>query len=410
MKPPGPHYWGAGGLTGYFIMAECLWPTDHLFTTPGTYPADVAIEEGVESLFFDGLPYDGKPTRVYAYFGMPSIPVDGPVPGIVLVHGGGGTAFAKWVRLWNSRGYAAIAMDLNGCVPVGVYGSWNHHEWGGPSGISAADIGLLDTIDLPVNDQWYYHAVAAVIRAHSLLRSIEGVDKDRIGVTGLSWGGYTVCIVAGIDARFRFAVPVYGCGFIEEMSFWTPQFENLGVQRRARWADLWDPRQYLPGASMPMLWVTGTNDFAYPLASFQRSYRIASGPRTLCIRIRMPHGHDGPGENPAEIHAFADSMVGQGPPLAQVTSQVLEGSQLRATYTGPVGIESAELVYTLSDNDNWEQREWQSAPTILDREAHTVNAHIPCGVTTAFLNLVDSRQCVVSTEHVVISATELIGG
>ena len=32
----------------------------------------------------------------------------------VLVHGGGGTAFDAWVRLWNDRGYAAIAMDLAG--------------------------------------------------------------------------------------------------------------------------------------------------------------------------------------------------------------------------------------------------------------------------------------------------------
>ena len=36
-------------------------------------------------------------------------------PGIVLVHGGGGTAFANWAQLWAKRGYAAIAMDLAGC-------------------------------------------------------------------------------------------------------------------------------------------------------------------------------------------------------------------------------------------------------------------------------------------------------
>jgi dienelactone hydrolase len=36
-------------------------------------------------------------------------------PGIVLVHGGGGAAFAKWAELWAKRGYAGIAMDLAGC-------------------------------------------------------------------------------------------------------------------------------------------------------------------------------------------------------------------------------------------------------------------------------------------------------
>jgi hypothetical protein len=35
------------------------------------------------------------------------------VPGIVLLHGGGGTAFESWVKLWVDRGYAAIAIDTS---------------------------------------------------------------------------------------------------------------------------------------------------------------------------------------------------------------------------------------------------------------------------------------------------------
>jgi hypothetical protein len=43
---------------------------------------------------------------------------------MVLIHGGGGTAFADWVRLWTGRGYAAIAMDLCGCVPRKMKNGW----------------------------------------------------------------------------------------------------------------------------------------------------------------------------------------------------------------------------------------------------------------------------------------------
>ena len=39
------------------------------------------------------------------------------LPVVVLVHGGGGTAFKEWAKLWAKRGYAAIAMDLAGCGP-----------------------------------------------------------------------------------------------------------------------------------------------------------------------------------------------------------------------------------------------------------------------------------------------------
>ncbi len=62
----------------------------------------------------------GKPPR-----SSPSTPPPGlsALPGgrdlsrIVLIHGGGGTAFSDWVWLWAKRGYAAIAMDLSGHRP-----------------------------------------------------------------------------------------------------------------------------------------------------------------------------------------------------------------------------------------------------------------------------------------------------
>ena len=84
-----------------------------------------------------------------------------------------------------------------------------------------------------------------------------------------------------------------------------------------------------------MLWVTGTNDFAYPMDSLQKSYRLTQGPHTLCIRVRMPHGHGGPGENPAEILAFADEPAcSEGSRLAKITGQGRNGDQVWAAFRG----------------------------------------------------------------------------
>ena len=89
----------------------------------------------------------------------------------------------------------------------------------------------------------------------------------------------------------------------------------------------WDPSVYLGSAEMPMLWVTGSNDFAYTLNALQPSYRLPRGPRTLCIRLRMPHGHGGAGENPEEIRVFADSILKGGSPLPRITDQGREGTK-----------------------------------------------------------------------------------
>src|SRR5579864_1920085 len=53
--------------------------------------------EGLRALYYDGLPYRGTATRVFAWYGAPA-GRRGKVPGVVLVHGGGGTAFRDWVR------------------------------------------------------------------------------------------------------------------------------------------------------------------------------------------------------------------------------------------------------------------------------------------------------------------------
>ena len=112
---------------------------------------------------------------------------------------------------------------------------------------------------------------------HSLIRSLPEVDPERTGVTGISWGGYLTCIVAGVDPRFKLAVPVYGCGFYRDTLF-QDNLKQLTHDNADRWLAWWDPSVYLGLAKMPMLWVTGSNDFAYTLNALQPSYRLPNGP------------------------------------------------------------------------------------------------------------------------------------
>lgn len=370
------------------------WDLSTLYQPPSSDAAPEVQEEGVHAVYFDGLPFQGHPTRVFALYGVPETAQ--PAPGMVLVHGGGGTAFAEWVRLWNRRGYAAIAMDLNGQLPIGSYGNWQRHAWAGPLGICEPEHGGMSKVDWPVEDQWPYHAVGAVLGAHSLLRSLAGVDGNRIGVTGISWGGFTTCLTAAIDTRFRFAVPVYGCGFLGENSAWLPQFAEMGPERAGRWLGLWDPKQYLPHAAMPLLWVTGTNDFAYPMDSLQRSYRLSPTPRTLCVRVRMEHAHGGAGENPAEIAAYARHFSDGAPPLPEILATQRHGREVSLSYRAWTTITHAELNFT-TDNGLWPFREWHSLPAQLDGER--VTATLPADATVYYLNLFDERECAVSGEH-----------
>jgi dienelactone hydrolase len=373
-------------------QAEPMRVPPRALQAPRSEPAPDFRAEGVKALFFDGPSWKGKPTRVFAWVGVPRLEPDTKAPGIVLVHGGGGTAFDAWVRLWVSRGYAAIAMDTCGCLPRGTYGKWQRHDAGGPPGW-----GGLDRADDPIEDQWPYHAVSAVILAHSLLRTMSEVDAGRVGITGISWGGYLTCIVSGLDDRFCFAAPVYGCGFLGEDSAWLPELRRLGAKGE-RWLAMWDPSRYLKDGKMPKLWVTGTNDFAYPLDSLQKSYRLAGGSSTLCIRLRMPHGHNGPGENPPEILAFADSITQGKTALAAIEARGRDGGRVWARFHAGSPIVKAELLYT-NDEGPWKDRRWQTATAKLDQTASTVSATVPPEAKVYFMNLIDDHDRVVSTVH-----------
>jgi dienelactone hydrolase len=356
-----------------------------------------ASKGAISTLHYEGEPYRGKPTRVFAYLAKPA-KLTGKAPAMVLVHGGGGKAFREWAELWARRGYVALAMDLAGAEIV---------ERKGPDGkTSAVAVKMADGgpgqsdqdkffFDGKVADFWTYHAVAAVLRGVSLLAALPEVDADRIGLTGISWGGYLTCIAAGLDDRLKVAVPVYGCGFIHANSVWVPLFGRLKEDRRKLWVENFEPSRYLAGAKMPMLFVNGTNDFAYPLDSYQKSYRLVKD-RTLCVTVRMPHGHS-QGWAPVEIGLFVDSILRGGKPLAKIASAKRDGKTVTVRFTSQTPIRSAALCYT-TDVGTWQKRLWKSVA--LKPADDAVKAELPKGRPLVyFVTLTDERKATVSTEH-----------
>lgn len=339
------------------------------------------------SLYYAGEPYHGAPTRVFAYLAHPE-KREGKLPAMVLVHGGGGKAFKEWAELWAKRGYVALAMDLAGHGPDG-----KRLPDGGPEQDDGTKFG-----DIPVEDAWTYHAVADVIRGVSLLANRPDVDAERIGVTGISWGGYLTCIVAGLDDRLKVAIPVYGCGFLHDNSVWLPIFQKMSEERRQRWVENFDPSRYLGQARMPMLFVNGTNDFAYPLDSYRKSYRLVKD-RTLGVTVNMPHSHP-QGWAPVEIGLFAEQHLRKGKPLARIESCHCKGDQVEVTFRAEVPVTGAALHFT-TDTGPWKERKWQTRA--LDVKGTGVNAELPKGRPLIyFLTLTDSRKATVSTEHEVL--------
>jgi len=389
------------------LPAAMPWNLDKLSEAPQFQWLEKAPK--VQALRYVGEPYHGKPTQVFAYYATPATvsgdaKSTGPWPAVVLVHGGGGSAFPQWVELWARRGYVAISMDLAGMQPdraaPGDPKKRMRLRDGGP------DQGHIQKFEVfgtgPVTDDWSYHAVANVILAHSLIRSFPEVDKTRTALTGISWGGYTTCIVASIDSRFKAAVPVYGCGFLDENSAWLNEFEKLGPEKTARWVKIYDPGQYLPACRVPLFFVGGTNDFAYPLDSYMKSYNAAGNTaRQIREQVKMPHGHE-PGWAPKEIGVFIDSVLLEKPKLPQVSLPVQEDRKVTATVTD-AAIASANVQFTVDENEV-NKHEWQSADATIDITGTTkLIATIPDHVKIYFFTVTTADGLMVSSPVVIKS-------
>ncbi len=341
----------------------------------------------VQEVYYAGEPYRGKPTRVFAYLGRPSTG-KGPFPAMVLVHGGGGQAFREWAEHWAQRGYVALAMDTAGCGPEGRLAD------GGPD--QSDETKFRDFTDAEVGDMWTHHAVAAVIRGHSLLAHLPEVDRSRIGITGISWGGYLTCIVAGLDHRLKVAVPVYGCGFLGEDSAWkATSLAKMRPETRERWLRDFDPSQYLSGVKCPILFLNGTKDFAYPLDSYRASYRLV--PRRLrhvSIVPDLPHGHIW---TYAEVDHFVDSLLRSGPPLPRLSAPAIQGTLVTANVDSSSPLKQASLLYT-TGTGAWQQRRWETVPAEI--KGQYILAHLPTQrPLTWYLLATDERGLRVSTEH-----------
>jgi len=366
----------------------------------------------VHSLLYAGETYQGHPTEVFAFYASPRTlgkAADGKArfPGVVLIHGGGGTAFAEWAWLWAQRGYAAVAMDLSGHRPGDpAYDpktgspvpnqradakSRTRLPNGGPDQGHAEK---FDSIGGDSSDDWPFHAAAAVIRAHSLLRSMAEVDAEHTAVTGISWGGYTTCLVASLDDRFKAAVPVYGCGFLfEGESVQRPSLDKLG-DRRQLWIDTYDPSSLLPRCRVPILFVNGTNDIHYTLDSYQKSFDRVPGFKQMRIQVNMPHGHAS-GWAPKEIGLFIDSYCKRGQPLPVPGKPVVEGDRVRVPFTSVTAVKEASLHYT-TDSGLRSKRKWESIPAQVGAGQITA-PRPPADANTWFISLTDERGAMGST-------------
>ena len=338
----------------------------------------------IKGLFFDGLNYHGKETKVFCWYGVPeSLEQEEKAPAVVLVHGGGGTVFPQWVKKWTDKGYIAISIGLEGQVP-GPKNQESAIEMKHPTTENSGPYRhgfFLDVMNEELPNQWFYHAVADIILANSLLRSFPEVDTTKIGITGISWGGILTNVVTGIDNRFAFAVPVYDCGYLHEAPTYMKQLKAHTPESKQFYLENWEPSLYAPLQQQSILFVDGTNDGHFSMNSFTKTYLASGAEKYLHIEHEMRHGHKA-GWNPVEIYSFADYLVKGGNMPLIFNEKETENA---FKFEGEI---SKTVTYYTSDTADWSDKayKWIETEAIVSESNKTITTKLPEGAQYFFVN------------------------
>ncbi len=213
--------------------------------------------------------FKGKPARMAAYFGFPK--VDGKLPGLLHLHGGGQRAFLHEVQFYAQRGYACLSINWGGRAMEESLDGEPNTDWGAVDPTQQNVPGYFnlmpgdkypDPDESPRNNNWYLLTIGARRGLTFLEQQVE-VDPGRLGVYGHSMGGNLTVYVAGTDDRVKAAAPsVGGSGFR------TQPWPLLPEQRKqkpngdvALFEATLGFESYAPHIQAPLLWLGATNDF-----------------------------------------------------------------------------------------------------------------------------------------------------
>lgn len=366
------------------------WDLDRLYQVPDWEVTTLAPKDGVTSLLFSSIDYLGNPVQVFAYYGVPDGEMpEGGWPALVHAHGGGGTAYSQWVSAFNEQGHAAISLDLEGHIPTeDNNGAYLPSPNPGPS-----RSGVFNGFENPVEEQWYYHAIAQVILGHTLIASFPEINADKIGVSGASWGGTITSTVMGVDNRWAWAVPVYGAGYLDD----TDGAQGVRIEgAKATFVNqYYDGSAYFDRVNFPTLFINGTNDYNFAMPCNQRSAEHVNGH----LRFSKGFGHS----NLAplrldELISFANQVTYGDDALPAFELPSFDTNQVATVrVTSEAGLSSAELLYTINDG-YWYEREWLSIPATIT--GNTLTATLPEGTTTFYFTATDSRELMTSSKYV----------
>lgn len=310
-------------------------------------------------------------------YGIIASPVnEGVYPGVLVLHGGKGNAEGERDRLekFAEAGYVAMAIDLPGLSNID-----NTPHSKGPWKQLSVDEQHRFNVTGGAKNSLLTDCTVAAIEAFNLICNQSNVDNERVGITGLSWGGYTTTLLAGLlKNRVKAAYAIYGSGFYDKGSIWEPILNGLPENEKEIWLKYLDPGRRAGSITAPYFIEAASNDIYFLPPSIMSTLDRVPGIKNQVWGPNLSHTRVQNGEH-MQISYFDHYLKDIGEPFCEVevkniyrTSNptkrrfdiLIEGRE-------PADIFSVRLYYSKANVD-WPHRVWNTLEAKVDTKGNFI--------------------------------------
>ncbi|MCL6452573.1 MAG: S9 family peptidase [Alicyclobacillus sp.] len=208
--------------------------------------------------------------------------IDGPVPLLLVIHGGPHGAFGNGFH-WDFQNYCAAGMAV---------------AYVNPRGSQTYGQGFADAVRGDWGGKDYEDLMAFVDRLVA-----DGVaDAERLGVTGYSYGGFMTTWVISHTDRFRAAAA--GACVSDLVSFAGSSDIGFHFTKEEHFATVWEdaqklwaasPMAYVQNVHTPVLMYCAEDDHRCPIGQTEEFYTALKALGKEAVLVRYPHGSGGHG-------------------------------------------------------------------------------------------------------------------
>ena len=387
-------------------------------------------------------------SEIYAAIASPM--AAGKHPGILVLHGGGGSAEVEKAMSWAQRGFVAVAPDLPGIAEpkklTETKGGFSSLKYGEGRWVASPD----------ASESVIFDGVLSAMKSLYLLRSQPDVDPSKIGVVGVSWGGYMTTMVCGLAGdQIKAGLALYGCGFFDlgvqsGTTLYNPKLPRTSLTRllpeeRERWLQCLDAGRHASNMKAAYFLAAASNDFFGWPRSAQATIDAIPGEKNHLFAPNANHKVPVPGGSTYDINPSTNSTVadknfvptafqplptpkgqkgnwismeipyfdyylkGIGQPFPKVTVEKTKDPMVaRFSITAPHPITKAEVYWAKAapadlKGDDVKKREWIALPAVKSF-GNSCEAKLPQEAAEWFALVSDDRPVTVSSDMIRIKS------